>query len=481
MTEHRYTIKELTKLFFVSEKTIQRWVSQSLIPFSKLPSGRTIFLKAEIDNHLKNLDKIQNKVRKKPILGRNLEYKKTGNDCKKEIFSEENINATINLIEISLNTKLVSEIFHHFKSLIGKAEIKNNFKKVNRSIISEGLGSNQKYESKSEKMYFESSFNENFTKYIGLFIDSFPIVGYEIDVKAEYFKIKVHKLINDHEQNEENKYISINSSNLILTNHVKNILINEIKKCVNIELGIDKKDYSYSDRLEAISNISGNPEKFMEYLMLPDSPGIALTKYWTQVWHDRPDLQIAFPEPHGKSQREFIFWINKYAKLENLYPNETFEITFENCNIHNFDDVNKYVYIGFLNTTNGLGEAARTNSQIISAAINNSIILSSGKGLSTFAYNRIDGYKESSNCKCKVPINFKFKNKIVFIHINPDIYDIFWKDFSWLNKYNNYLIFIWAWEMALPSPNMIRYARTANEIWGPSKFVTDSIRKISDM
>jgi hypothetical protein len=131
---------------------------------------------------------------------------------------------------------------------------------------------------------------------------------------------------------------------------------------------------------------------FLQHIIKRDSPGILLSKYWVKVWHERTDLQNTFRQPHSRDQQKFLEWISEYSERENLIPSEDFFPRESKCKHHEFNIDNKIVYIGYLNSVTGLGEAARNDVAMLKRQ---------KKKFSQISYNSkmIDSIKETNNQK----------------------------------------------------------------------------------
>ena len=60
-----------------------------------------------------------------------------------------------------------------------------------------------------------------------------------------------------------------------------------------------------------------DPQAFRSWLETPWPPwGPDLGRYWTELWHQRVDLQSTFPQPDGDDRRAFVDWIERGSRVE---------------------------------------------------------------------------------------------------------------------------------------------------------------------
>jgi glycosyltransferase involved in cell wall biosynthesis len=450
---------------FISEKTVQRWVKSGEIPHKKTPSGRTVFLKTEIDNYLAKL-----------YINRNV------ND---DDFFQDKVQNEHGLIKHFVNTtnideKIVNQIIDFSFTICGIEMIKqltfsNEVKeKINIKLNDMHIQKNNKIENLS--LVHDKKYHIGESKDLIYFLDDVrnlsSITTYELNVKNNVIILKMYSaqnLISDYgiqfkQDNFEQVYLTKTIRNMYWDCFKTILLENEnYQKSRTNWINIETQDF------ENPLNLLNDFLLFLQHIIKSDSPGILLSKYWVKVWHERTDLQNTFRQPHSRDQQKFLEWISEYSEKENLIPSEDFFPREIKCKHHEFNKDNKIVYIGYLNSVTGLGEAARNNVAMLKRQ---------KKKFSKISYNRINGESYFRDCNCTMPFSGKFINKLVFIHINPDNMDTFFQDFYWLNKYNNHLIFIWAWEMENPSEKMKYWAPFSSEIWGVSSFVAKSIQKI---
>lgn len=313
----------------------------------------------------------------------------------------------------------------------------------------------------SKQVYLTINRNASLELIMKNFLSHFMLINV-VDYTISEDINSIFVLINLEDSGVKLKYSKENFDIIRITPHLRKLFSTMVILQLN-------QQFDYRQVHRKFFEVITNPFPFLDFACEPDSKGLTVSRYWIQVWQDRKDLQINFPKPHSLHQGEYLSWIGKYARLEDLSPHEMFEVKRTKCDIHLTSD-SKYVYIGYLNSLNGLGEAARENIKMLKAL---KIVPT------TVSYNRINGEVLDSDCKCTSPFGYKPMNKIVFIHINPDNLENFFNDFPQLNKYNNYLIFVWAWEFEEPSDFMRKYANQAHEIWTVSSFVNDSVNRIS--
>lgn len=387
----------------------------------------------------------------------------------RESISLNNDKNTPTLIPSKLNKLTVGEFRNIYKFIYNKGMldlIQNLISKFNDEEQNNERNSWISYETNFEKdtqlvhiLSIEKIASQKFVlDWILKNLPNLDVKNYEIHENHKNVIIKIYLKEESYEEDYYLQYLDNIKITKTLRNLYRNIAIVQINGIKNYkELNVD------------FFNLENNMESFIRYSCEPDSYGLTITRYWIQLWHDRADLQKKFPQPHSRDQNEYISWITTYALLEDLVPREDFLINKTICSAHQVTN-SKFVYIGYLNAVNGLGEAARNNIQILNSL---------GIKPTTISYNRIQGASLSDRCVCKSPYIYNFRNKVIFIHLNPDNLENFFNDFNRINKYNNYLIFIWAWEFENPSFLMRKYVSSAHEIWGVSSFVSESIKKIS--
>lgn len=465
MNRNRYSIKEITKLLFISEKTVQRWVKTGEIPHKKTPTGRTVFIKTEIDSYLeknntnRNVndvetfeDKVQNEY------GLIKHFVKTTNIDEKIVNQIIDFSFTVCGLEIIKKLTFSDEVQEKLNVKLKDIQITKNDRIENLSLVH-----HEKYRISESKDLID--FLDNVRNLSSM-------TTYELTVKNNTIILKMYSDQNSI-RDYEIQFKQANFDQVYLTKTIRNMYWD----CFKIIL-LENENYQRtrtnwinikSQNFENPLNLLNDFHLFLQHIIKRDSPGILLSKYWVKVWHERTDLQNTFRLPHSRDQQKFLEWISKYSEKENLMPSEDFLPKKSKCKHHEFNIDNKIVYIGYLNSVTGLGEASRNNVAMLKRQ---------KKKFSQISYNRINGESYFSDCNCTMPFSEKFINKLVFIHINPDNMDTFFQDFYWLNKYNNHLIFIWAWEMENPSEKMKYWAPFSSEIWGVSSFVAKSIEKI---
>ena len=139
--------------------------------------------------------------------------------------------------------------------------------------------------------------------------------------------------------------------------------------------------------------------------------------------------------------------------------------------IKNFHFYKNYEYginlVGYLQTANGLGEAARAN---------HSVLMKTGIPFELIDYDKdipISQQQSPDYKQKQIPI---FKYRINLFHINPPQLPYLWDCFSPEQLSNHYNIGVWYWEMAEFPSQWEKYFNLVDEIWVASNFVLESIK-----
>ncbi len=229
------------------------------------------------------------------------------------------------------------------------------------------------------------------------------------------------------------------------------------------------------------SNVSKSDEKFV-------------TRLWYQVYNDRKDLQIAYPDPMDKYHESFLTWINKSLQREYeldpfFIPQIPYLITGianqhtimhgkEPSLIHQKDnpfrsmDKSKPFGInlaGYISGEFGVAEEARNLIKAIQSV-----------GI-PYSLNNI--MADTHRWNDKTFNNFSDDNpyKINLVSINADQADVFYQQKN--DKYfrGHYNIAAWAWELSKFPDIWIPAARYYDEIWTVSNFMAECISKPLDI
>ena len=126
------------------------------------------------------------------------------------------------------------------------------------------------------------------------------------------------------------------------------------------------------------------------------------------------------------------------------------------------------VVCGLLGTASGLGMGARHMLQCFQSAQ----IPALGANASRFAI------LEDFEAGPLWPENAKAGGVIV-LHINPDILSLVWNALGRKRLMSRRVIGVWAWELETPPPRWGQAVKLVDEIWVPSNFVADAVRKIA--
>ncbi len=126
------------------------------------------------------------------------------------------------------------------------------------------------------------------------------------------------------------------------------------------------------------------------------------------------------------------------------------------------------IVAGLLGTSSGLGEAARHMLREFQA-----------RGIPTFGAN-VSRFAvlEDFEAGPLWPQDAPNGGSVIF-HINPDILSLVMRAIGHKNLRQRKIIGCWAWELEVVPQQWIRTLRYVDEVWAPSRFIADAIRKVA--
>ena len=208
--------------------------------------------------------------------------------------------------------------------------------------------------------------------------------------------------------------------------------------------------------------------EFIKWLRSPIRSGSLITNYVLSLWKVRPDLQAAFPEPHGEHEKTFHSWaVGPHSDL----PPEWVGASLYSPELTNgprrpLSVVPGLNVSGYFKAELGVGEAGRRIAEAVRA--------------SGLAYRTdLSSDTESRQNETFVETTSEFTYPISVAAVNADVFR------RWANTIGSdllrdtYVIGHWAWELE-EFQDHAGSLQLVDEVWANSDFTRNAISKRTD-
>jgi SAM-dependent methyltransferase/glycosyltransferase involved in cell wall biosynthesis len=213
-------------------------------------------------------------------------------------------------------------------------------------------------------------------------------------------------------------------------------------------------------------------DAFVDWLNEPSDgcPGSPVTRLWYRVYQERSDLRTAYPDIFGADRDRFFAWIlnSGYREydVDPVFMPEAAADTADEEVAPAVSDALGVNLVGYVNSEKGMGEAVRADIRSLKASglpfvINNFVDLG-GLNLEAVAERLSSGSPH--------PVNI--------FHLNADQVTLLQRErrHQFTGRYN---VGYWTWELSKFPKRWKSSFKPFDEIWVPSSFVAEAVRKIS--
>ena len=214
---------------------------------------------------------------------------------------------------------------------------------------------------------------------------------------------------------------------------------------------------------------SNSEEEFLRWLNEPTIPDSRLTRYLAQVYHDRADLQQAFPQVPGLSTDAYLNFIRYGGKVQLNMPDSLVPplgASKSSANTRTQGAPPPGVNVaGYFRSELGVGEAGRLMLGVAKA---------SGENVAAVAFDQPwsnQGHPFVDEGEPAYDINL--------VCINADQVQTFAQQVGRSFFSGRYSIGYWHWEVSEFPLRMLHAFGPLDEVWVASTFVSEAVKKVS--
>jgi len=222
-----------------------------------------------------------------------------------------------------------------------------------------------------------------------------------------------------------------------------------------------------SGKTFSVSPFETSKGSFLEWLKQPvhdQGADFQVSRFWYHIWKNRPDLQVAYPDPLEKDRAGFLTWIRNSGERE-TGADEAFLPPDQKSASEPIYGVN---LTGYLSAVFGLAESAKQFAYALQA------------GGIPFVLNDFQSGGHARRDKSMVDY-FSGDNPFAvnIIHVNADETQRFLNSTPPRYFRNRVNVGIWYWELSDFPDKWIRCFDPYDEIWVASEFVRETLSRVS--
>jgi len=241
--------------------------------------------------------------------------------------------------------------------------------------------------------------------------------------------------------------------------------------CLDSALNGDNNDstyrYTFIDWLLNISPSSSVDLSGAFYFSMPEQ----------RIWDLRPDLQKAFPDPHGADYAEYKSWFNDSPVKED-YMNQAIHDKWRE--IWTDNDEHQSQYHKTVNKTNTIGvNILGWHTGSFSIGILGFKLIGTAKAtnipVSPILATPFPDMKQISPDELDIDFTRSASEAVTLAIMNADCTLFFEKEIPEYIRAIKYNIGYWSWELEVFPEKWMEYLKAYDEVWCPSSFVKHSI------